>query len=145
MCKNTMFEDEHELLDQLKEFVKTTGGSTGHVVTKLRDTLKAVESRSLFKVGDDVILTVTPNTDNGWKSYRHILVEGALGVIRSTHYYADKDAFAYWVNFNNSSWIDEKDVIHTKDGDRSPSFSFREKSLRKAGMPLADYLEEQDD
>ena len=70
-----------------------------------------------FKVGDKVMLTKTPDTDNGWRGFKDILVRGAIGTVMTTE--CGKSGFSFSITFD-----DEK-------SDDPPHFNFGENYLVK--------------
>ena len=91
-----------------------------------------LETKSLFKVGDRIEIAEPREIGPGWMSHRHFLIEGSKGTIVQIDYHDEQ--FGYLVQFDNdTSWIDEKDVIHpNSDQTRRHNFFFREHNLRKA-------------
>lgn len=83
-----------------------------------------------FKVGDRVVLAVTPKIDEktayGWLSSKHFLVKGSAGTVRSSDVRQD-GRLMFEVEFDDESWID-------RDGVRRPidtkhTYGFGESSL----------------
>ena len=88
---------------------------------KLRAYAEGLFSRAPFKVGDRVRLSKTPNINEkdswGWMPYRHLLVKGAEGEVRSVDF--RENAFNALVRF---------------DGDHDGLFHFWETSLEQAAQ-----------
>lgn len=74
-------------------------------------------SFSKFKVGHQVEMAntypVSKEESPGWWCYRHLLVRGSKAKINSVDWRHGR--FVYYIQFNENSWMDDKNVIHNSD------------------------------
>lgn len=85
-----------------------------------------------FKIGDWVQLAVTPDTDNGWRGYKHVLVKGAVGYVEDVEYWREQNVWRYGVSFVNETYVGD---LITHHHPFVSCFYFRGESLMSAPPP----------
>ena len=90
--------------------------------------IEGLFSYSKFKIGDRVklIKTVDP-LPYGWSSRGHFLIEGAVATVMDLDF--NKDGFAYWISFENDSWIKSDGSIHLYKPEDRGRYHFKEADL----------------
>lgn len=126
-----------QLITRLKaiamEFTQNLPSEYGHELDRLREYAEGLYARSLFKNGDRVALSATPEISDtvawGWRGAKHFLVKDAKGNVVNVDFY--KGEFRYGIVFDDETWIDPTDKT-LKKHDKPSIYILCEGNLRRA-------------
>lgn len=86
---------------------------------RVEEYIDGLFSFAKFKEGDKVAMAktypVTKEESWGWLAYRHRLTEGKTAKVVSVDWCDGR--FVYGVVFDDTSWIDDKGVVHPSDSE----------------------------